>query len=206
MPIHVPHTLLACHECDLLQRLPVSSSHTKFLCPRCGTLIRRRVTNSIDKTLAWLVTGTILFAVANTFPFMGLNAHGQVQDSTLISSSIGLSRSGQPVLAILVLLTTVVFPLLDLLGLMFVLGSLKAKKYSPYLRPIFHFIQSARPWGMVEIFMLGVLVALVKLSDVATVIPGIALYAFAILIFVLAAANYSLDSEDIWQKIKKLTP
>ncbi len=196
-----PDYLVACHECDLLQRLPAQKTAGAFYCPRCGSLIRRRIENSIEITFALLLAGLVLFLVANLFPFMSLNANGQIQDSTLISSSVGLWESEQPLLAAVVFLTTIVFPLGDLLGMLFVLASLYFGFHSPYAKPVFSFFQRARPWGMVEIFMLGVMVAMVKLGDLATVLPGVALYSFGLLIFVLAAANYSLDAEEVWSRL-----
>ncbi|MGV6858673.1 MAG: paraquat-inducible protein A [bacterium] len=201
MPQEQTNPILACHECDLLQQLPEKPEVGAFYCARCGALIRRRSRNSIETTLALLIAGLILFVIANLFPFMSLNANGQVQDSTLFSSSLGLFQSDQRLLAGVVFLTTIVFPLADLLGMLFVLVSVQLHHQGPESKSVFRFLQQARPWGMVEIFMLGVMVAMVKLGDLATVIPGIALYAFGLLIFVLAAANYSLDPEEVWMRL-----
>lgn len=166
-------------------------------------LLRRTVNRGLDKALAFSSAGLILFIIANVFPFMSLNANGQIQEATLISGSLELYRADQLLLAFIVLLTTIVFPLFDLIGTLFVLWPLKFKKSFSSSVIVYRYLRTLRPWGMLEIFMLGVLVALVKLGDVATVIPGIALYSFTLLIFTLAAASYVTDPEDIWEKLER---
>lgn len=143
----------------------------------------------------------VLFAVANLLPFLTLNAQGQIQDSNLISASLAMLSADQPVLAMVVFMTTFLFPLIDLAGMLYVLLSMKFNVIPPGLMTVFKFIRSAQPWGMLEVFMLGVLVAAVKLGDLASVIPGPAMYSFAVLIFVLAAMSASLDPHLIWNKI-----
>lgn len=195
---------VACHECDLLQQITFKGDSARYYCPRCGMLLRRTVKNGLDKALAFSTTGMLLFIIANAFPFMALNANGQIQESTLISGSLELYRAEQPLLAVLVLLTTIVFPLFDLLGTLYVLWPLKFGHASRKAIVTYRYLRTLRPWGMLEIFMLGVLVALVKLGDLATVIPGTALYSFGLLIFALAAANYVTDPEWVWEELERL--
>lgn len=175
----------------------------RHYCPRCGMLVRRTVSHGLEKALALSSTGIILFFIANVFPFMSLNARGQIQESTLVSGSVELYKANQPLLAGLVLLTTIIFPLLDLVGMLYVLWPLRFGKVAPGAVRLYRYLRTLRPWGMLEIFMLGVLVALVKLGDLATVVPGIALYSFALLIFVLAAASYVIDPAWVWEQLEK---
>lgn len=195
--------LVACHECDLLIQLNIAERSARYYCPRCGMLIRRTVNRGLDKALALSTTGVMLFFLANVFPFLSLNARGQIQESTLISGAVEMLRAGQPLLAGLVLLTILVFPLLDLAGMLYVLWPLKFGRTAPGAVRLYRYLRTLRPWGMLEIFMLGVLVALVKLGDVATVVPGIALYSFGLLIFVLAAVSYVSDPAWIWEHLEE---
>ncbi|HHJ20174.1 MAG TPA: paraquat-inducible protein A [Gammaproteobacteria bacterium] len=189
---------IACHDCDLLQTLPALQEGESARCCRCDALLYQRKRDSLNRSLAFALTGLILFAVANFFPFLSLNAQGQIQDSTLISGSIALWQDDRPMLSILVALTTIVFPLLDLAGMLYILISLRIGWRPPRLRALYRLLQSTQPWGMLEVFMLAVLVAAVKLGDLASVIPGIAIYSFALLVFVLAALSASLDPHLIW--------
>ena len=194
-----PH--IACHDCDLLLQLPKLRDGESALCPRCDALLYKRKVNSFDRSLALALTGLILFVVANAFPFLSLNAKGQIQDSTLISGALAMFDSDRPMLAVLVFMTTFAFPLFDLLGTLYILFAIRARRTSKGLLYLFRFLQSVNPWGMLEVFMLGVLVAVVKLGDLATIVPGTAMYSFALLIFVLAALANSLDAHQIWNRL-----
>ena len=104
------------------------------------------------------------------------------------------------VIAILVLLTTVLVPFIQMLCLLYILLPLKFHRLPKGLPRVFRFVNNVGLWGMMEVFMVGILVSLVKLAGMAKIIPGISVYAFLALIFVLAAMSVSLDSHLIWQK------
>lgn len=193
---------IACHDCDLLQTLPALREGASAHCCRCDALLYKRKRDPLNRSLAFALTGLILFVIANVFPFLSLNAQGQIQDSTLISGSIALWQDDRPMLAVLVALTTIVFPFLDLAGMLYILLPLRFGWRPPKLKALFRLLQSTQPWGMLEVFMLAVLVAAVKLGDLASVIPGVAIYAFALLIFVLAALTASMDPHLIWNRLE----
>ena len=104
------------------------------------------------------------------------------------------------VIAILVLLTTVVVPFTQMMCLFYILFPLKFGRLPKRLPWVLRFLQNLQPWGMMEVFMVGILVSVVKLAKMAKIIPGISLYSFLALIFVLAAMTVSLDAHQIWQK------
>ena len=112
-----------------------------------------------------------------------------------------LYQNGQLLLALLVFLTTILFPLLNLLGIMTLLVSLKFKGPFFFQRPLLHFLHHIQPWNMLEVFMLAILVSVVKLGDIADILPEIALIAFVVLIFILAALNARLDFHQLWQQL-----
>ncbi|MGF1547857.1 MAG: paraquat-inducible protein A [Thiotrichales bacterium] len=208
MPSHpasthpIDESLTACHDCDLLLRLPPLEAGQNAACPRCGAVLQRKHANSVERSLALVVTGFILFALANLFPFLALNARGQIQETSLISGAIALWNGDYLLLGGLVLLTTCVFPLVDLLGMLLLLAGVKLHALPRRAANLYRFLRSAQPWGMLEIFLLGVLVAAVKLGDIATVIPGPAAYSFVALIGVLATLSLTLDPHEIWQHLE----
>ncbi|MCK4900368.1 MAG: paraquat-inducible protein A, partial [Anaerolineales bacterium] len=157
-------------------------------CSRCGGLLYHHKPDSIDRTLALTVAGLVLFVVANAYPFLGFKLEAQIRETTLITGVQELYLQGMWILAIVVLLTTIVVPALQLMGLLYVLVPLRLNRLPWKLKTVFRFIQHLQPWGMMEVFMLGILVALVKLAKMATIVPGIALFAFMALIFILAAS------------------
>ena len=192
---------IACHHCDLLQRRPSLPPNGVAVCARCGALLYRDRRNSLDRTLALAVSGIILFIIANSYPFLSLNIEGQTQETRLVSGIIVFFQAGMPWVGILVLATGIVFPIFELVGLIYVLLPLKFERLSWKTAAVFRLIRALQPWGMTEVFLLGILVSIVKLAGMATIIPGIALYAFLVLIFTVAATTASLNPELVWERL-----
>lgn len=199
--------MIACHECDLLQSIPELHSGQKARCLRCRSILARHHKDSLNRSLSLTVTAAVLFVVANTFPFLSIASQGQIVDSTMLSGALGLLEAGNPWLSSLVLLTTLIFPLMNICGLLYVLFSLRLKHDSDRVRDFYRIITHAQPWAMLEVLLLAALVAGVKLGDFATVIPGVALYSFIGLIITLAAIDNTLDPQIIWRHVReKKTP
>lgn len=196
-------SLIACHQCDLLQRevaLPAGGAAT---CRRCGAVLYRRTPDSLDRTLALTLAATLLFIVTNAFPILGLQAAGASTEATLFGAVRALHKAGMTSVATLVLVTTILVPALDLGAKLYMLLSLKAGWVVPGLHAMFRFMQTVRPWGMAEVFMLGVLVSLAKLGHLAHVVLGTALWSLAVLIVLLAAAASSFDARDVWARVQE---
>lgn len=196
-----PDTFIACHACDMLHRREQLSTTSVATCSRCRTVLYRSRKNSLDRTLAMAICGLILFVIANAYPFLTLNIEGKMQETTLISGVVELNNEGKPALALLVLLTAIAFPLVELAGLTYLLLPLRYGRLPLWAGTVFRAVRAMQPWGMTEVFLLGILVSIAKLADMASIIPGIALYAFLILIFVVAAAAAALNPDIIWEKM-----
>ena len=194
------NSLMACHECDLLHHIKPLPDGGVAQCIRCGAVLYRQKRDSLDRTLALTIAGLILFVVANTYPFLALKSGGLVQRTTLITGTKELYAQGMEILALLVLFTSILAPLVHLVGMLYVLLPLKFNRLPRNLHRVFRFVQSLQPWGMLEVFMLGILVSVVKLAKMAKIVPGIALFAFLVLIFVMAASSASLDPHLIWKR------
>ncbi len=195
-------TLIACHECDLLHQVRPIPDGAIANCIRCGAVLYRQRPDSLDRTLALTIAGLILFAVANTFPFLAFNIKGQETHTTLITGVLDLWSQGKETLAMVVLLTAIVFPGAQLFSLLYVLAPLKLNRIPPHLALVFRFVHSLQPWGMMEVFLLGILVSVVKLAGMGKIIPGLALWSFALLIVVLAAAAANLDPRVVWERVE----
>ncbi len=193
---------IACHECDLLVEERPLPNGGQARCPRCGGLLYRARMNSIDRTLAFVMAGLVLFVLANVYPFMTFQLEGREQESTLITGAIELWRAGLEPLGFLVFLTSIGFPALELFGMLYVLLPLKMDhRPARHVGPTFRIIRALGPWGMLEVYLLGVLVAIVKLSEMATLVPGIAFWSFCALIGVTTAASASLDAPLVWRRL-----
>ena len=193
-------SFIACHECDAIHRIKPLAPKVAAHCIRCGAVLYKHKPNSLDRTLAFALGGLILFILANSFPFLGLKIGAQVRETTLITGIHELYIQGMQVIAILVLLTTVLVPATQMMCLFYILLPLKFGRIPKRLPWVLRFLQRIQPWGMMEVFMVGILVSVVKLAKMAKIIPGISLYSFLALIFVLAAMSVSLDSHLIWEK------
>ena len=128
---------------------------------------------------------------------------GLTQDGTLLSTSFALFQADRPLLSIVMLLTTFVFPATTLLGTIYILLQVRNNQINAYTASLFRFLRSTDAWGMLEIFMLAVLVAVVKLGDLADVIYGVSLYAFCLLILSLTLMSHSLNPHDVWNKLRQ---
>jgi len=196
--------LIACHECDLIHRVKSLPKKGVATCTRCGSVLYRHKPNSLERTLALSLAGLLLFGLANWFPFLALKMGSQVHHTNLITGIQVLYNQDMQALAILVLITTVVAPLVQLLGMLYVLLPLRHDRAAPQFAPVFRLVRSLETWSMMEVFMLGILVSVVKLAKMAQIVPGIAIFSFFGLIVVLAAATVSLDPHEIWQRWEKL--
>ena len=154
----------------------------------------------MERTLAFAFAGLILFILANSFPFLGMRIGAQMRETTLITGIYELYVQGMQIVAILVLITTVVAPVFQMMCIFYVYLPLKFGRLPRGLPAVMRFLDHVMPWSMMEVFMVGILVSLVKLAKMAKIIPGISLYSFMALIFVLAAMLASLDSHLIWEK------
>ncbi|MCH6545045.1 MAG: paraquat-inducible protein A [Deltaproteobacteria bacterium] len=196
------HTLIACHDCDLLHRTHPLRYGERAKCSRCGALLYQKKRDSLDRTVTLSLTALILFILANVYPFMTFKLQGRVQESYLITGVEELYVQGFMELSVLVLLTSILLPLVKILGTLYILLPLKLNR-RPWKAPqIFRFIEALGPWVMMEVYLLGVIVAYVKLIDMATIVLGIALYSFAALIVLVTAAGMTLDPDEVWERLE----
>lgn len=202
MPMVSTHSLIACHDCDLLHRKHPLREGERATCSRCGAVLYQKKPDSLERTLILALTNLILFVLANVFPFMSFQLQGREQVTLLISGGIELFHQGFWQLAFLVIAVGVFFPLLKILGTLYVLIPLKFNRKIWRAQEVFRLVGALTPWAMMEVFMLGVIVAYVKLIDLATIVLGISLFSFAALIVVVAMADSALDAEEVWERME----
>jgi len=198
------HTLIACRECDCLQREVPVPRNGVAQCMRCGAQLYRNKPASVERTLAFFAAAAILFLVANLYPLLSLEAQGMRVDTTLFGASKALYASGYAGLGILVFMSTILFPAVEIAAMLYMLGALE-RGFVPRLLPVmFRAVEAVRPWGMIQVFMVGTLVSLVKLSHIASVIPGVALYALGGVIALFAAAEAAYEPRVLWARVEEL--
>lgn len=197
------HSLTACHDCDLLYRKHSLREGERAICSRCGAVLYQKIHDSLDRTILLSLTNLILFVLANTFPFMSFQLQGREQVTVLTSGGIELYHQGFGELALLVLAAGVFFPLVKILGTLYVLIPLKMNRRVWKARETFKIVELLTPWAMMEVFLIGVIVGYVKLIDMANIVLGISLFSFAALIIFVAMAAAALDSEEVWERLER---
>ena len=201
IPGYAPDGLIACHACDGAHRIVPVPVGGKALCGRCGTLLYRNLPRSLDHSTALYLSAFILFVLANTFPFVALKFGDRVEQTLLISGAFALQKAGMPEIGLLVALTSVVFPFLTLCGMLYLLLPLHFGFRPRGMTPVWRIVRTLTPWSLIGVFMLGLLVSIVKLQDLATVVPGVAFFAFIGLLIASAAAVASFDPAVLWPRI-----
>jgi paraquat-inducible protein A len=199
-----PGTIIACRECDCLQREVAPPRHGTARCVRCDAELYRDKPASLDHSLAFLVAATILFVTANSFPLIALDAQGVRTTTTLFGASEALWVTGEKALAALVFTTTLGIPALEMAAMIYLLATLKLGHRPAAMPQVFRLTEAIKPWGMISVFMLGALVSLVKLASIATVIPGLALYSLAAVVLMLTASEAAFEPRELWARAEAL--
>jgi paraquat-inducible protein A len=193
--------LVACHECDLLMRKPELAHGEKALCPRCGYELYAHRNNVVHRSLALVIAALLLFIPANFLPIMQLNLLGQSSQDTVWSGVVGLFNADMRSVSVIVFLCSMGIPLLKLLCQFAVLLSIRfniGRSYGLLLYRIYHHL---RDWGMLEVYLMGVLVAIVKLADMASMTIGIGLVCFIALLLVQVWLEVVMSPHQIWQAL-----
>ena len=196
--------LIACHECDLLQRDVTVAPGAAIRCARCGATLARRPRHGVDRSLPLFLAAAILFVLANAFPIVTLQLQGDETDATLLRAAQVMYDEHRPDVALLVLVTGALAPAMQIGAALYLLGALRMRRLPRGFAGAFRLFRQSAPWAMVEVFALGVLVSMVKLAHVATIVPGVALWSFGVLMVTLAAAVNSLDPRDVWARAEAL--
>jgi paraquat-inducible protein A len=194
-------SLIACHECDLLQREGDVPPGGKALCVRCGALLYRNAPDSIDRSLALTVAAAVTFVIANVFPFVTISAAGRFVQTTIFGSIVEMWKQGMVFVAPMVFLNAIAVPGLSILATGYVLVRSRLGGPAGHLIDVLRLLQMFKPWGMVEVFLLGLLVSVVKLGSYARVIPDLALWAIGVLVLLTAALATVFEPREIWARI-----
>jgi paraquat-inducible protein A len=196
--------LLACPECDLLQRAVELPPRAAAVCRRCGAVLYRELPDWLDRTLAYTLGAAILFVVANAFPIVTMEMQGHHSSTTLIGAALALHRQDMTSVALLMLATTVLLPAVQIAAMLVMLLPLRFGRASPGLPELFRVVSHVRPWAMVEVFLLGALVSLAKLAHLAHLTPDVALWSFGALIVLLACAASAFDERAMWRRLERM--
>lgn len=197
--------LMGCHGCGLLLRKRHARRGESLRCPRCAAPVHERKPESLQRTAALVLTAAVLYVPANVFPIMTVVSFGKGQSDTIVSGIVHLAHGGMISLALLVFFASVLVPVLKLFGLSFLLFSVHRRwKWRPRDRTLlYRIIESVGRWSMIDIFMISILVALVKLGNVATIETGLGATCFAAVVVITMFASLSFDPRLIWDVVEE---
>ena len=162
----------------------------------------RHIPNSAERIVALSLAGLILFTVANVFPFLSFQLGGQTSQTTLFTGVYELYKQGMFGLSLLVFFTSILAPFLQLTLMLYIFTPILFGRVSLYCRPAWRILHAIQKWNMIEVFMIGILVSLVKLVKMADIVPGIALWSFMALIFLITGAAWSIDGRVLWNRLQ----
>jgi len=198
--------ILCCETCGLTQRVVGELKPGMVAeCSRCGLVIGKRSVNSLGRTAALSLAALILYVPANIYPILSMNYYGAYTENTIWDGCVRLFQDGQWLVAVIVFLASILIPLFKLLGLFYLtattrLGFESRRRERTW---IYKFIEVIGPWAMLDVFLLAILVALVRLEQLASVFPGPGLLPFAAVVVLTILASATFDPKEIWQEPAK---
>lgn len=192
---------VACAECDLVQRLPPLAPGESGRCARCGRMLATRPSAPEDLPLALTCTALVAYIVANLMPMMSLSVVGRFATTTILGGAIEMWMEGQMATAVLVAFCAVLAPGMYLLFMLTLLLAVRRSPVSAWAGEMLRWVGHMQVWSMSEVMMLGVLVALVKIAELATVTPGVGMYAFGAVVMLTPAIMVTFDSPAVWAHV-----
>ena len=195
----------ACPECDLLITVPHVAEGERAVCPRCDSMITQRPHSGLERALAFSVAAAIFLIISLLYPFLSFSSSGLESVMTLPQASFTIYEERSTALAVIIFITIIGAPALMLIALIALTVPLVLKVRAPWLRGTGKLLTVLTEWNMVEVFIIGVIVSLVKIMKLATVILGISFWAYIVFTLCLVAALSGLDRWRVWGEIEALS-
>jgi paraquat-inducible protein A len=195
--------LRECQDCGQFQLVPPPPPSASAHCLRCDAVLRHTNRDPLWTQLALNLTALILLLVAVPSVLMLVSTAGQVHVANMFTGPVGLDAHGMWELAAVVLFTTVAAPALKIACMLYVLIGLRLRNPPRHIRRVFAWVQHVRPWSMIEVYLLGVFVAYVRLSSIVFIEVGDALYALGALLLTMIAADVQLDAQFVWEEMER---
>ena len=198
-------THTACEECDLLIAVPAIQEGERADCPRCGHLLTQRPKQGFERALSFALAGCIFFLISLSFPFLTLSSGGIENVMTLPQASLAIYREHHVALAAIVFIAIIALPIALLSVVIALTGPLVLGLRRQWLPQVGKLMFKLNDWAMVEVFVIGVIVSLVKIAKLATVVLGLSFWAYIMFAICLTAAMSGLDRMQVWEAIEAST-
>lgn len=196
----------ACHGCDLLQRIPRLQPGGKARCARCNELLAVHPVHPLDTPLALSIAAAVLVVIANVCPLMSLSVAGRTATTTLAGGAYEMWMQGSEVTAVVVAFCAVVAPVVYVGATLALMIAIQRAPAPAWAGDLMRLADRLRPWSMNEVLLLGILVALTKIAELAEVIPGEGMFAVAALVILLPWIASTFDPGAVWERIRWESP
>jgi paraquat-inducible protein A len=195
----------ACQECDLLIAVPDIRDGERADCPRCGTVITQRPRQGTQRALAFSLAACVFLAISMSYPFLSFSRSGIENVMTLPEAALVIYDERSPALAVIIFMAIIGAPAMLLAALLALTAPLVLKRTAPWLPRAGKLVFTLSEWSMAEVFIIGAIVSLVKIAKLATVVLGLAFWAYIIFTLCLTAALSGLDRFQVWRAIEART-
>ncbi len=175
---HGDNRTLRCHECNFVVKVPLLAHKQKALCPRCGYLLTRKNLFAVERIVAFASSALICLFLALGFSFLGFKANGREQSISIVEGLEVLVEQDYLFLAVIQLLCIAAIPAAILMGLLYLTVPALLQRTPPGAKHVIKGVYALLPWSMAEIFLIGVMVSLIKISSLAEISIGLGFYAF----------------------------
>jgi len=196
-------SVIVCPACDLAHRRSADPVTGRLRCARCRTPLQRPENAAIDTAVALALCALVLLLLTNIYPLVTMRINGISRDTTLIGAVVGLHAQGFDSLGVLVLLTTVIGPSLQIMALLYVLVPLWRGWRAPGQRAVLRVFTQLRSWSFMEVFLLGALAALVRLAKFAHISPGVSLWCCVLFMLCLSQLSSITSPGQLWHWVER---
>jgi len=204
-PVGMPRArelgLFSCHLCQLVVR-PVARPAVVNLCPRCGSELHSRLPHSLSRTWALLMASMLLYIPANTLPIMKTTWLGETSSNTILGGVIHFLRAGDWMLATVIFTASILVPLLKMISLLYLLVSVRrgSSHHVRHRDRLYKLTELVGRWSMVDVFVIGILTALVQMGSISSIEPALGALAFAAVVVLTMLAAISFDPRLLWDQ------
>jgi paraquat-inducible protein A len=195
---------IQCHECALTVKLPVLKESQKAQCPRCGYTLSAIHRNANERIVAFAITALIFLLASLPFTFLSFSANGLENHFNAMTSFIILIDNNYQLLALIEFFTIFAIPTVVLLALIYLLIPLNKGLYPKYGGRVLALVFKLLPWCMVEIFLIGTLVSLIKIISMADIELGLSFYAFILFTLSMTLVVLHIDKHELSQLLAKV--
>jgi paraquat-inducible protein A len=196
--------LIACTVCDALHVVGNGPpQHGRLRCTRCNSVLLRATRGTLDGILGSALATVILVISAVFFPFLQITAKGFSSAASLVDVAFAFSEGVTAPLALAVILMIVVLPVVRASAIGWALLPLRlGRPPLPGAKRAFRLASELKPWSMAEVFIIGVVVALVKIGGMATVSLGPAFWELTLIVLIVALESINLCEKTVWRMLE----